>query len=237
MTLRLVVVLAVVFAGLDSPSSQRPRDRVKLRPVDEAVQVPKFKAYRDALQAAVAARDADRVLPMMHPEIGQGGLEMALRSTRDQLGGQEHEAWTKLEELLRLGGTFSKGLHRVRDKGQRQYATREFCAPYVWSAYPPTLPEPLEGMVEPWVILGSRVAVRVKPPRDMRVLTRLDYDLVHLIDPFDRDASPSQEWIGVKLPDGRRGYVARSFIRNPDDYHACFGEFEGQWLMTEFARR
>lgn len=239
MTVRLVCAVVVLFAGLHVEPLQRVRPRFTLLPQDEAAQVPAFKGYRDALQQAVAARDADRVLAMMHPEIGQGGLEMALRTTKEQMGGRDHQSWTALEELLRLGGTFTSRLkvNRVRGEGQRQYATREFCAPYVWSAYPRPVPLPLTSEVDPWVILGTGVAARARPPRDMRVLMRLDYDLVHVFSTADVHAGAPPEWIGITLPDGRRGYVAETLIRSPDDYHACFGEFDSVWLMTEFARR
>jgi hypothetical protein len=146
---RLACLTLVAVSALELGGIQRERVRVKLLPVDEAAQVPAFKAFRDALRAAVAARDADRVLALMHPAIGQGGLEMALRTTKEQLGGQEHQSWTALDELLRLGGTFTKGPNRVRDSGERQYAAREFCAPYVWSAFPAPLPDPVAGLVDP----------------------------------------------------------------------------------------
>ncbi len=125
----------------------------------------------------------------------------------------------------------------MRDSGERQYAAREFCAPYVWSAFPAPLPDPVAGLVDPWVILRTGVAARARPPRDMRVLMRLDYDLVHLFSTADVHAGAPPQWIGITLPDGRRGYVAKALIRSPDDYHACFGEFDGVWLMTEFGRR
>ena len=79
------------------------------------------------------------------------------------------------------------------------------------------MPLPLTSEIDPWVILGAGVAARARPPRDMRVLMRLDYDLVHLFNTADVDAR--KEW-----------------IRSPGDYHACFGEFDGVWWMTEFAR-
>ena len=92
MTARLLVIMSVVVGALHLGPPLVARPRFKLLPQDEAGQVPAFKAYRDALQAAVAARDADRVLAMMHPEIGQGGLEMALRTTKAEQGGREHQS-------------------------------------------------------------------------------------------------------------------------------------------------
>lgn len=238
MTWRLACAVVVLFAGLGVESAQRSRPRFKLLPQDEAAQVPAFKAYRDALQAAVAAREADRVLAMIHTEIREVFYH-TLRLRRDQIaGGVEHQDWTKLEELLRLGGTFTKGPNRVRGSGQRRHATREFCAPYVWSAYPQPVRSELEEQSQayPWVVLGSNVAVRAHPPRDMRVLMRLDYDLVHPFSTSDVHAGAPHDWIGILTPDGRRGYVAARFIRSRSDYHACFGEFDGTWLMTVFRR-
>ena len=100
------------------------------------------------------------------------------------------------------------------------------------------MPEALvrQSQADPWVVLGTDVAVRARPPRDMRVLMRLDYDLVHPFSTADFHAGAPKEWIGILTPDGRRGYVAAHLIRSRSDYHACFGEFDGTWLMTEFRK-
>jgi hypothetical protein len=154
------------------------------------------------------------------------------------LDDQEYEDWTALEELLRLGGTFTAAEYFTPNVplGRRPRGTREFCAPYTWSAFP-SLPDSLVSEVEPWVILGRNVLVRARPPTDMRVLTWLDYDLVHLASTADPHNMAPPEWIGIATPDGARGYVAARLIRDPVDYHACFGEFGGTWLITEFSHR
>ena len=88
MTARLLVIMSVVVGALHLGPPLVARPRFKLLPQDEAGQVPAFKAYRDALQAAVAARDADRVLAMTHREVGEG-CGSSLRTTKEELSGRD----------------------------------------------------------------------------------------------------------------------------------------------------
>ena len=233
MTLRLVCVL-VALVGVSQPVPKE-RPRFRLPPVDEADNVPAFNAYRDRLRAAVVARNPVRVLALTHPEVG-GGLGGVLRAgARPNAPG---ETWTALQEILSLGGTFTRGPNRVRGAGQRQHAAREFCAPYTWSAYPQPIPSEVEAQAQsyPWVILRSDAPVLARPPRNMDVLMRLNYDLVHPYSPADPHGGAPEDWVAILTPDARRGYIDASSIRDPFDYHACFGEFTGKWLMTMFRR-
>jgi hypothetical protein len=133
------------------------------------------------------------------------------------------------EHALALGGTFTTSRGAVPGR-------REFCAPYVYSAFPEELPRWLEGEENPWAIIGSNVPVREQPRPSARVLTRLSWELVKADGWRDADPKGRLQWANVTLPDGRSGYVQEGQIRPTTDYHVCFAKIDGRWLMTSFAR-
>jgi hypothetical protein len=197
--------------------------RQPLLPVDETDQDPQFAAFRRAFMQALIARDATVVLQAMLPDV-QSRLS-ALALPREHFGGRGlHADWERLEELLALGGTFTTT--RGAEVGRR-----EFCAPYIYSAYPRPVPWDLADELDPWVIISPKAAVRAQPHESAAVLMWLSYELVKM----SGDAR-DPEWYGVIGYDGREGWVASADIRDAADYHACFGQIDGRWLMTAFER-
>lgn len=206
--------------------------RYKVLPIDEAAQAPSFKAFRDRLRTEVESRNGPGIVELTHPTLRDSLIDLLTMAT---VRSHEIEGFSALQGVLRLGGSFSKGRIRVRVKGEPP--SREFCAPYVWSEYPaPDRLPPVRGDDDtPWAILGSAVRVRAHPPEDMRVISRLDYDLVYLAS-ADETGGAGADWRFIVTPEGRKGYVSAPLIRDPIDYHACFGEFAGTWLMTALER-
>lgn len=99
----------------------------------------------------------------------------------------------------------------------------------MYGAYP-NLPDEALDPSFPWAITRTNVAVRARPAATAPVIQTLSYDLVQASGYVGRDAS----WAAVTLADGRQGYVARADIRNPLDYHACFAQMSGRWMLVEF---
>jgi len=207
----------------------QPAQSVQLQPVDEAKLEPALLAFRTELLSAVRARRADGVLGAMSPNVRQQ-FQHWLRLPSEAFGGGEQEDWSQLEDVLVLGGSFTTTRGVVKGR-------REFCAPYVYSAYPHPLPADLQGERAPWVLLESDVEVHQHPDPSSDVLRRLSFALVKA----DGGGFPSRggqqsTWALVQLPGGRTGYVRDSQIRDPDGYHACFALVEGNWKMVRFER-
>jgi hypothetical protein len=183
--------------------------------VDEAGQDPEFKAFRDRLERDVKEGDLQALSAAMAPALRArwpGWLDTIAHHTA---------------RVLPLGGAFTTTRGAVPGR-------REFCAPYVYGAFPNELPLAIEGEADPWAIIGARVPVRTQPRPSARVLTYLSWELVKA-DGWLNVPGPSQ-WAEVDLLDGRRGYVQEGQIRQTTDFHVCFAKIDGRWLMTAFAR-
>lgn len=203
--------------------------RFPFPPVDEARLDPGFKAFRDRFIAAVKARDVSVVLKLMSPQLRSKLESWLSRPRSDFIGGAEQVDWGEFDRLLALGGSFTTWRGAVDGR-------REFCAPYVYSAYPSRIPAPIEGENDPWVIIKAHVPVRAEPSLKARVVTYLSYELVKADGWLGPDQENGLQWAEVALLNGREGYVREGDIRDPTDYHACFAKVDGQWLMTAFAR-
>ena len=181
-------------------------------PVDEAVRDADFFAFRAQLQTALARHDAAAVLAVVHPQVrnGFGGDDGAAAFRRRwKPGRRDSRMWETLATALALGGTFM--------------GPDGFAAPYVYSAWPQEI-----DAFEHVALLGQRVPVRAEAAAAAPVLATLDGAIVPLAAPL----KPESGWVAVRLPDGRRGHVARAQVRSPVEYRALFNREGGRWRLT-----
>jgi hypothetical protein len=207
--------------------TERPHKRFAFPPRDDAGRIPGLKSFRDRLLRAVKARDAQSVMAAVLPTV-RARFENSLAIPRKQMAGKDHQDWQHLERLLTLGGGLTTTRGAVKGR-------TEFCAPYIYTDYPK--PEPVEFQYEghPWAVIADRVVVRAKPNGSSAALGYLSYELVKGEFDLSPPTKPAQRF-GVIMPDGREGWVLRELLRDPEDYHACFAEFDSHWKMTEFSR-
>jgi hypothetical protein len=224
----LIITSAVVGSGCLARSLfasnrvvQQGYVRQSLPPQDEAALDPELATFRDRLLRALKGRDLKAILEIAAPAPRQR-LEVSASI------GPQAEDWIHLERALTLGGTFTTTRGAVRGR-------REFCAPYTYSAYPTRpVPEDLAGEVDPWVIIGPKIELRLEPQSGAPRLITLSHELVKLSGESRDGGDPF--WFGVVAPDGREGWVRSSEIRDPEDYHVCFARVDGQWLISVFRR-
>lgn len=223
----ILMLLACVGRG-EVRGATAQSSPVQVKPVDEASEDSVFSAYRSALRTAVRDRDVAALLTAVAPDLRSRLAEWL--DPKRALHGGEKEDWRELEQLLALGGTFTATRGAVKGR-------REFCAPYVYSAYPWPVPSGYGSEVDPSVLLEADVAVHAAPSSTSPVLTRLSYALVQEVGGgYPGDGRPGPTWTLVILQDDREGYVLDTQIRSPTDYHACFAQIEGRWQMVRFAR-
>jgi hypothetical protein len=224
----LLICAAFVPSSIDAQGARGRRPSFPFPFVDEAGQDPDFQAFRHRVLAAVRARDP-RIGEVMTPALRKKvGDWLALpRSTF--IGDQEQREWGELEHALALGGAFTMTRGAVDGR-------REFCAPYVYAAFPNVAPRPIESTFGPYAIIGDQVPARAKPRPDAPVVTSLSWELVKAFGWLDADPQSRLQWAEVDLLDGRRGYVQEGQIRHPTDYRVCFAKIDGRWLMTAFGR-
>lgn len=202
----------------------------RLRPVDEARSDKELLKFRDQLIAALSTGRLEDVLASMEPTVRASVEPHWRRIPLERLTRDRDSEWVALKGLLELGGSFTTTRGAARGR-------REFCAPYVYSAFPNRpLPESLADEVDPWVITGEQVPVYAERKTTSRVLTRLSHAVVPTGGGWLGPDPDGTMWAAVQLPDGREGFVLSPQIRRPDDYHACFARIDGQWRMTAFER-
>lgn len=191
----------------------------KLMPVDEAPRDPELVAYRDALLAAVRARNIEAVVLMADPAIrttfGAGGGHADFRRMLNEPG-----MLAELEQVLTLGGSF-------RGEGE----TVSFWAPYVYSAWP-DIHDPFESLA---VVSENVPLLRAPDPTSPPVAT-LSYDIVERLSPpqpLAAGATPPP-YIEIATADERRGWVAATSVRSHVGYRAGFMKTDGRWRLSAF---
>jgi hypothetical protein len=206
---RLVAIATLVLLALMGSGS--PCGATQLLPVDEAQLQPDFFTFRAHLLAALARRDVPALLEVIDPNIknsfgGNDGIEEFRKMW--ELDQPESRLWETLTALLALGGTFN-------DEGW-------FTAPYVFSEWPDDL-----DAFEHVAIIGSGVRVRSKPDLSSDPITSSSFAIL----PLSGAGGITDDWVGVRLPGGAEGYVARRYVRSSLDYRAMFAKSDGQWRM------
>ncbi len=184
---------------------------VSLLPVDEAAKQPDFFTFRAQLQVAVAKRDKAAVLAVVSKTVQNGfgddnGIDHFKKNWA--IDKPNSKLWETLGTVLALGGGFQQD--------------GSFNAPYVSSHWPD-----VDGF-ENIAIVGDKVNIRATPKPDGKILQTLSYAVV----PVDTMNNGNDQWVAIKLPNGKKGYVARSFTRSSVDYRAFFEKVEGRWQMT-----
>jgi hypothetical protein len=186
-------------------------------PVDEAATRPDFFTFRAHLQAALVQRDLAALLDVVHADVkasfgGDEGIEAFKRLWRVE--DKDSNLWHELATVLALGGSFD--------------APDSFTAPYTFSRWPDDA-----DAFENVAVIGSNVHIRTEPRLDAPIITIVSFCVL----PLDPEALNSDwtnnEWAAVTV-NGRKGYIARRFIRSPIDYRARFTYTGARWQLTLF---
>lgn len=208
MLIRMLLVASCLGVALTFSAMA---EAAPLLPVDEAAKQPDFFTFRAQLQTAIAKRDKAALLAAVSKNIqntfgDDNGIDNFKKLWKiDQ---PNSPVWETLGTVLALGGGFQKD--------------NSFQAPYISSHWPN-----LDGF-ENVAIIGNKVNVRKAPKQNSEVLQTLSYEVVPLDGPGNGDA----QWVAIKLPNGKKGYVSRNYARSPVDYRAFFAKVDGRWQMT-----
>lgn len=213
-----LVFLPLVWPAL-SACATVVAQREELLPVDEAVTVPGLYASRAAIVKATLNHDVATLERWLSDDLGRSPIE---RESLMEGFRKNPRTLRALGETLLLGGQF---VSWERD--------REFCAPYVNTAYPEIVPDHLTYEGHPWVVTVPRAEVRQQPSESSPVVGVLSFELVRVDEGLP---DPESEWRRVILPNGP-GYVRASTLRSRDDYVACLKPDEsGTWKLWRFHR-
>jgi hypothetical protein len=186
----------------------------KALPVDEGSRDPSFALFRDTLLAIAQRRDSAALAARLAPTIKF--------SFGDSQGGPPafFAYWKKYESMDRMWRT----LEDVLTHGGRFTDRESFYAP--WTAGP--LPDSLDAF-EFLFVRDSNVIVHARPEPSDTGFGRLSFDIVR----GSGDRSDSL-WRGIKLPDGRVGYVEARYIRSPVEHRIGFRRSGTRWVIDFF---
>jgi hypothetical protein len=205
-----VVLAAIIGVSSIADSAQLAR----LLPVDEAPNRADFFTFRAHLQIAVARRDVDAVLGVVHPKIRASfgpANGLAAFKAMWRLGASNSDLWHELGAVLGLGGSFE--------------GEDTFVAPYVFSKWPDNVDS-----FEHVAVIGDNVAVRARPAVSAARLSSVSFAILGR----RLDRAVPEGWLKVQLDNGREGFIASRYLRSPVDYRAYFAFADGRWLMTAF---
>ena len=215
------IILCFVFSNVVPAQKEH-----QVMPVDEAKNDASFLAFREKLIAAVKKRDAKFLLDTLDRDVkGSFGGDSGIADFKKlwKLDKPNSKLWNELLTVLTNGGTFSE---------REGLKTKEFCAPYSFTVFPPDL-----DAFEYQMIFGSNVNLRAKPDSKSAVITQLSYNVVK-VDYENSIKKPKSEndysWLKVETLGGKKGFVNPEFVRSPIDYRGCFEKKNGKWKMTFF---
>jgi hypothetical protein len=198
----------IAFAALlASPSPTAP---LKLPPVDQCRTDPGLPAFRAKLANAANKRDAEALLAMVSPDVlidfgGGAGKQVFIEQWRPRE--VESALWPLLDRILPLGCARS-GKARVIPSLIEQL-------------------DPFEDEVERILILPGALLYKGAGEKSPRPKT----------EPWTLATVTSRvaDWgTGVRLPDGRQGYVPDDDVYEPLGYRMVIDKRAGKWLITAF---
>ena len=177
-------------------------------PRDECAKLPGFAAFREALFAAVAKRDAAALAGLADPAVnldfggGSGPDEL-----RKRLEGNP-ALWGELAALADLGCAADGGVATL---------------PWIFSRMPDSVDAYQESLVT-----GKAVPLRAKAAADAKELAKLDWAVVEAV------GAPA-DTVWREVTSGKaRGFVETSKLRSLLDYRLIADRQDGEWKITAF---
>lgn len=161
-------------------------------PRNECERVPEAAAFQRAFITAVANRDVLMLQGLVSDQVLLGfGGSAGPDTLAEWLAIPEMDLWGQLDEMSRLGCA-------VGDDGS-------VIIPWIWSQEVAEV-DGIEGLVA----LGPDVPMRAGPSDDSRLVTRLNWAAVQLVNGWDGE----REWLEVEVPGGARGFVRADQLRS-----------------------
>jgi hypothetical protein len=217
--------LVSVCAQENQPAKGLPPEG-QFKPIDEADQVPGFKAFRDKLLEAVDKQDLKFVLDHVDEQIkcgfgGDAGKANFIKIWNLDAKSGKSELWKTLKPVLELGGTWQKG------------GGKTFYAPCYFDREVPGNPDPFMMLFT----IGENVRVREKPDVDAPVIDELNWEVVLTANSNDEKLvdqtinGETHTWEHITTPRGKSGYVFGKYLRSPIDYRGSFSPKKGTWVL------
>jgi len=184
----------------------------KLPPIDECASDPTFLKFRAGLNAAAEKHDMEAVVRALDDKVlvdfGGGSGRAAFLEKWNSSDSKKVDLWSKLKESLALGCAIRGGV-----------------------AIAPSLPAQLDPDEDLFDVALAKpgTAVWSDPRAGGKVIATLDWDVLTVI-----AWSMSDDFVEVRLPDGRIGHVKAGRLRTAGDYRMTMEKRGGEWRITAF---
>jgi hypothetical protein len=204
-------LLLASFAAA-APAATLPR---RLPPVDQCAAEPGFRIFKDALKRSVERRDGDGLLALLAADVtvnfgGDTGRDAFARQW-DLKAGSPHELWKQLGAILALGCGKS-GSTLVMPSLASQFDS-----------------DSDEDVFDKLIVTSSAAELRAAPKPASARIASLSWDVVTALERRHQD-----DWVQVRLADGRKGWILGRQLRSLLDYRAVIEKRGGQWMITAF---
>lgn len=199
-----LIALATLLAQPDAIPARLP-------PVEQCNAQAGFGEFRERLKGVVARKDERALLAMMSDDVevnfggDRGPALFAANWKFDEP--RESFVWAELREALSQGCALSGDA---------------LVAPSFVAGFP----EQLDAFET--VIIAPGTQLRSARDHKSHGKGALNWHLARVTDELD------ETWIGVKLVDGRQGFVRYDETVNPLDYRLVFEKRGERWLITAF---
>ena len=205
------LLAALLLAGASPPAAP-----TRLPPVEQCADDAGFGEFRNSSTAAVAGRDMARLTALMsddvHVSFGGRFGKVQFVNFWSQTPAGHAQLWRQMDTILQLGCA------TARDGRGMEY--RSFPSMFVTAG-------PLDGFTT-WVTLPGAVLRGRAAPTATAVMRLPAWTVLEEIE------YSGGQWIEVRTPKGRRGFVAADAARSIIDYRLIVEQRAGQWRITAF---
>jgi hypothetical protein len=201
------------------------REVVKIEIKDESTKNSELAEFMKQLKKVVADKNTESLLSMMIDDIKfsfglDNGKEGFIKKWGLEENPKQSELWKELQDALSQGGSLSDN--------------KIYTAPYIFGNFPEGYDHFQYG-----AILGENVNVREKASSDSNTVIQLSYEVVEMVGEFSEDTieidGDTYRWVKIRTLDGKSGYVAEKYVRNPVDYRVGVEQqMDGTWKIVFF---
>jgi hypothetical protein len=207
---RIALALAAVLLTAASPKVP-----AKLPPADQCTAEPGFSAFKEALTRAVERRDGDALLALLAPDVlvtfgGEAGRDAFARQW-DLKAGSPHELWKQLGEIFALGCAKSESTLVMPSLALQFDSDAD------------------EDAFDRLIVVSRAAELRAEPKAGSTPVALLSWDVVTGLERRRED-----DWVKVRLADGREGWLPGRQLRSPLDYRVVIEKRDGKWMITAF---